>query len=77
MASTEPMPEARLQVKAGWLASELPNWSSAVAVNCWVWYSLSVALAGVTLMVVSVGLTVTFTLLVVDWVPSLMVTRKV
>ena len=71
-------PESTDQVNAGWLASAWPNWSLAVAVNDWVAPSDDRALAGATVIAVSVWATVTVTLLVIVSAPgSAIVTRKV
>jgi hypothetical protein len=48
-------------VNVGWTASALPNWSIAVAVNCWLAPAVTVATAGVTTTPVRVWATVTFT----------------
>src|SRR5258708_15411726 len=66
------------QVKAGGLARALPNWSVALAVNCWTPPAATLACVGLTATLVRVWLTVTLTLLVVLRPPwSVMVTRKV
>src|SRR5205085_2543928 len=63
---TVPMPPlATVQVHAGCVLMALPNWSLAVAVNCWLPPLATEAVPGVTLTLVSVWLTVTVTLLVV------------
>src|ERR1043165_4447464 len=68
----------RDQTKLGWLDRGLPNWSIAVAVNCCVPPSASVALPGVTPLLVIVWFTVTVTLLVlVKRAGSVTVTWKV
>ena len=59
-----PPPLATLQVKVGWVARALPNWSFAVALNCWVTLIPMLAEAGDTVIEVSVWLTETLTLLV-------------
>src|SRR5208337_429468 len=61
----EMVPTVVVQVKLGWVASTLPNWSLAVAANCWVPPTLTVTDAGLTAMLVSDWFTTTFTLLVV------------
>src|SRR5438270_670915 len=76
-AVTVPPPLATDQVKAGALARAAPNWSRAVAVNCCLVAVFTVAVPGLTVMLVSVWLTVTATSLVVLSVPSEMVTRRV
>ena len=63
---TVPPPDTD-QVKAGWVASAVANWSRAVAVNCCVAEVLTVALAGVTSTLDRVWLTTTVTLLVTVW----------
>ena len=52
------------QLNSGWLARELPNWSTAEAVNDSVVVTSRVTTGGLTLMPVSVWFTVTATLLV-------------
>src|SRR5262249_23318785 len=50
----EPMPPASIdQVKAGCVTRAPPNWSKAVAVNCFVVFLGTVAVAGETWMLVS------------------------
>ena len=72
---TVPTPDTD-QVIAG-LAIALPNWSAAVAENCWVAPLARLTVAGVTRRLVKVWLTVTLTLLVTDRPPaSVMVTWK-
>jgi hypothetical protein len=61
---------------AGWLVIAWPNWSRAVAANCWVALCATVALVGAMAILVSVWFTVTLTLLVVVALPSEIVTRK-
>src|SRR6185436_8210119 len=58
--SMVPPPET-IQVKLGWLVSAVVNWSCAVAVNCWVAFVATLALAGATTMLVSVWETVMVT----------------
>src|SRR5258708_39807678 len=66
------------QVKTGGLAMALPNWSVALAVNCWTPPAVTLACVGLTATLVRVWLTVTLTLLVVlRPFGSLMVTWKV
>jgi hypothetical protein len=69
-AVTDPPPLATRQSKAGWLARASPNWSYPAAANCTVWPSVTVAVDGVTAIVVSVWLTSTFTVPVTVDVPS-------
>ena len=57
-------PAFTVQLKVGWVTRLVPNWSRAVAVNCWVAPVLTVALAGETTMLVNVWLTFTVTELV-------------
>ena len=57
-----PTPPLVAQVNAGLIAT--PNWSFAVAVNCWVCPALKLTDDGLSVIVVSVWLTVTLTLLV-------------
>src|SRR2546428_9807728 len=40
-------PISVVQVMAGWLDIAKPNWSLATAVNCCVWFALTVTLPGV------------------------------
>jgi len=71
-------PPARDQVQAGCVLRALPNWSLALAANCWVPPLATVALPGVTATLVRVWLTVTLMLLVtVRPAVSLIVARKV
>ena len=44
-----------VQVKVGWVVRALPNWSSAVAVNCMVSPMFNVVVVGVMLIVVRTG----------------------
>ena len=60
---TEPRP-VEVQVKVGWVAIGLPNWSRATALNCCVPPSATLTGVGVTTIEVSVWLTVTLTELV-------------
>jgi signal recognition particle GTPase len=53
-------------VNEGWVESAVPNWSYPAAVKASDWFSLRLEVAGETEMVVSVWLTATETLLVVD-----------
>jgi hypothetical protein len=62
-------PPLTLQVKVGWGARLVANWSRAVALNCWVVDATTVALAGANTTLVSVGLTVTLTELVAVRLP--------
>ena len=57
-------PPVAVQANAGGAARATPNWSRACAANSCVPPAVTLALAGVTTMVVSVWLTVTLTLLV-------------
>ena len=58
-------PPFTLQAKVGCDRNVVPNWSRAVAVNCWVDEAAIVAAVGATVMVVMVWPTVTETELVV------------
>ncbi len=60
---------AHLQVKVGWVARLVANWSRAVAVNCWVAETFTVAVVGARTMLVRVWLTVTATELVAVRLP--------
>jgi hypothetical protein len=51
-------PLAMVQVKAGCAARALPNWSLALAANCWEPLRATVVLVGDTLTEVTTGLTV-------------------
>ena len=66
---TEPGP-VDVQVKVGWVAIGLPNWSSAMALNCCVPPSATLTEVGVTTIEVSVWLTVTLTSELVMLSPS-------
>src|SRR5436190_2180258 len=57
-------PPLTVQGNAGCVASALPNWSFAVAVNCCVAPPETVALEGATAMVICVWFTVTLVLLI-------------
>ena len=52
------LPLASVQVQAGCVLMPLPNWSVAVAENCWELPSRTVAVAGVSVILVTVWLTV-------------------
>src|SRR5450759_5360865 len=70
-------PPLTLHANEGWVAKVAPNWSRAVALNCWAAEMLTVALAGETAMLAIVGLTTTVTALVTVWLAwSLMATWK-
>ena len=70
-------PPLTAQVKLGCGASNVPNWSFAVAAYCCVPPAGTAALAGETAMLVNVWLTVTLTVLVVlRPLTSVMVTRN-
>src|SRR5437764_386641 len=63
-----PTPLTTAQLKAGWVARALPNWSLALAVNCCVPPPGTLGVAGETAMLVRACWTVTVTALVaVDW----------
>src|SRR5260370_13141885 len=60
---TLPEPPAIDQVQAGWVLIAWPNWSSAVAVNCWLVPSCTLAVAGRPTTPARVLFTVTLALL--------------
>jgi hypothetical protein len=68
-------PPVTVHANPGWVANAVPNWSLALAVNCWVAPLPTLALAGDTAMLVAVWVTVILTLLVtVPFAWSLIVT---
>src|SRR5262245_12635259 len=72
------LPAVADQVKLGWLASALPNWSSACAENCRRLPATTLARAGLVAMAVRVWLTATLTVPVTLRLPeSVTVTLKV